>query len=51
MKIKADNEGFKALEQLVDIALKQGGISNLKAVNQFLNSVEPLVELEMEEEK
>lgn len=33
MKIRVDQEGAKALTGLLDLALKQGGVANLDAVN------------------
>ena len=42
MKIEADEEGIKILEQLCDIALKVGGMSNLKSVNDFWAIVKPI---------
>ena len=44
MKIKADEEGKRVLEQLADIALKSGGVQSLNAVNEFLSSIEDLEE-------
>ena len=46
--IKANEEGMKAIEQMVDITLKTGGIQNLTAVNQILSKCE-LLEEEKEE--
>ena len=42
MVIQSDEEGLKVLEQLCDIALKVGGMSNLKAVNDFWAIVKPI---------
>ena len=42
MIIKVDKEGKSAVEQLVDIALKQGGIQNLNAVNLILHTIKLL---------
>ena len=33
MKIRVDQEGAKAIAGLLDLALKQGGVQNLDAVN------------------
>lgn len=38
MKIVADKEGMQAINQLLDIALKGGGLSNLSQINQIANS-------------
>ena len=51
MIIKADKEGMKTLEQLADIALRQGGLQNLNAVNQFLKSIQPIEETEQNDNK
>ncbi len=40
MKIKVDKEGMNAIQQMVDIVLKQGGIKNLNAINEILASCE-----------
>ena len=39
MIIQTDKEGKDVIEQLCDIALKQGGVSNLNQVNAILKSV------------
>lgn len=39
MLIQVDEQGKVALNQLVDIALKQGGISNLNGVVEILKSI------------
>lgn len=39
MIIQVDQEGRKVIEQLCDIALKQGGVKNLNQVNSILRSV------------
>lgn len=39
MIIQVDLEGRKVIEQLCDIALKQGGVKNLNQVNSILRSV------------
>jgi len=44
MIIKADQEGIKVLEQLADIALKYGGLANLRAVNELWQKVEPITD-------
>lgn len=36
MKIQADKEGLELIKQLLDLALKQGGLSNLQAVQAAL---------------
>ena len=53
MIIKTDADGKDAIEQLVDIALKKGGIQNLNAANLILSSLKPLPkpEPEPDEEK
>lgn len=51
MIIKIDKDGKNAIEQLVDIALKQGGIQNLNAANLILHSIELLPEPEKKEGK
>lgn len=42
MKILVDQEGKNVIRQLCDIALKQGGVSNLNQVNLILRSVNVL---------
>lgn len=42
MIIQTDTEGRGVIEQLCDLALKQGGVSNLNQVNTILSSVHPL---------
>ena len=49
MIIKVDAEGARVIEQLADLALKQGGLSNLKAVNDLFGKVE-LIEDKQESE-
>lgn len=49
MRIIADKEGQAVLQQLADIALKQGGIQNLQAVNQFLQSIQMIEETKVDE--
>lgn len=39
MIIQVDKEGKAVIEQLCDIALKQGGVNNLNQVNAILKSV------------
>lgn len=39
MIIQVDLEGRSVIEQLCDIALKEGGVKNLNAVNRILKSV------------
>jgi hypothetical protein len=51
MVIIVDDEGKKALHQLVDIALKAGGISNLNGTIDILKSVQEYKEPEKVEEK
>ena len=51
MIIKVDKEGQSVIEQLCDIALKQGGIQNLKQINLTLQSMELLPEPEKEDKK
>ncbi len=40
MKIIADKEGIQAIQQLCDIALKQGGLQNLQGIQVILGSIE-----------
>ncbi len=40
MRILTDEEGKKVIEQLCDIALKQGGLQNINAINVILTSIE-----------
>lgn len=42
MIIQVDLEGRSVVEQLCDIALKEGGVKNLRAVNRILSSVKVL---------
>ena len=51
MKIIVDEEGKKALHQLVDIALKHGGISNLQGTIEILKSVQDYAEPVVEDKK
>ena len=44
MIIKADKEGKVAVTQLLDIALKQGGLPVLQSIVKVLNSIELLPE-------
>ena len=44
MEIKADKAGLEALTQLLDIALKQGGIANLNAINTIAQAIKPTEE-------
>lgn len=46
MKIIADKEGRKKVEELCDLALRGGGLQNLKEVNKILESVEDIEEKE-----
>ncbi len=39
MIIEVDNDGFEAIKQLCDIALRQGGMNNLQGIQIVLNSV------------
>lgn len=48
MIIKKDKEGIAVIQQLCDIALKQGGLQNLQAINKTLASVS---EIKAEETK
>lgn len=45
MIINVDKEGRNAIQQLVDIALKQGGIQNLNPANLILGSIKLLPEV------
>lgn len=38
MNIVTDKEGMQAINQLLDIALKSGGLNNFSQVNQIANS-------------
>lgn len=49
MVIIVDEEGKKALHQLVDIALKAGGISNLNGTIDILKSVQEYQDTEAKE--
>jgi hypothetical protein len=40
MVIKTDKKGQEAIQQLCDIALKTGGLQNLKGITTILNSIE-----------
>ena len=51
MKILADQEGLGAVSKLVDIALRQGGMSNLDAANKILGSLGPIEEKEETDEQ
>jgi len=42
MIIKVDTEGLRVINQLVDIALKAGGLSNLEGVSKILSSIQQL---------
>jgi len=50
MKITADKEGQEAIKQLIDIALKQGGLQNYNAVGTILNSISLIETSEVVEE-
>ncbi len=39
MIIEADKDGIKIIQQLCDVALKTGGVANLKGVNDVLSSL------------
>lgn len=45
MKIIADDEGMKVINNLLDISLKTGGIQNLAGVNKILESCEKMPEV------
>lgn len=49
MIIQVDEEGMNVVKQLVDLALKEGGISNLNQVNVILKSVVVLPTPDVEE--
>ncbi len=51
MIIKVDSKGKNAIEQLVDIALKQGGLSNFNPAGMVLESIELLPEPDKKPEK
>ena len=42
MIIEADKEGVEVVKQLCDIALKQGGIQNLKGVTEVLAALKEI---------
>lgn len=42
MLLMVDDEGRKALNQLVDIALKQGGLNNLQGVIEILKAAQDI---------
>ena len=42
MIIQVDKDGESAVQQLCDIALKQGGLQNFNQINKILNSVKLL---------
>jgi len=44
MKILVDDEGDKMISQLCDVALKSGGISDLKAINTIIASTKRIEE-------
>ena len=46
MIIKADKEGMESLKELLDVALKVGGLNNLKGVTDILNTIEEIEEVE-----
>lgn len=46
MIIKVDKKGEDVIQQLCDLALKQGGIQNLNSVNTILNTMEVIPEPE-----
>jgi hypothetical protein len=48
MKIIADIEGKKVIEQLCDIALKHGGMQNLQAIQLILENVTDIPEVKEE---
>lgn len=45
MIIKVDTEGYEALTQLCDIALKSAGLKNLDSINLILRSTEVLIQV------
>jgi hypothetical protein len=46
MIIQVDEKGKEAITQLVDIALKQGGIANLNGVVEILKSIQDIPKIE-----
>lgn len=44
MVINVDEQGKKSIESLCDVALKTGGLSNLKAVGVILDAVSMIEE-------
>ncbi|MCP4255533.1 MAG: hypothetical protein GY775_19430 [Candidatus Scalindua sp.] len=51
MVIKVDKEGSKALTQIVDLALKAGGLQALQLVNTITAGVQELTEIPEIDEK
>jgi len=51
MIIQVDKQGQDIIEQLCDIALKQGGIKNLQAIHQVLASVKLIEENKIEDKE
>jgi len=46
MKIRADKEGVEVITQLLDLALRHGGIKNLEITNKIAQAVEEIEEPE-----
>jgi hypothetical protein len=44
MKIKADAQATQMIQQLADIAIRQGGLASVQGIMQFLTCVELLEE-------
>ena len=42
MIIEADKDGIKMVQMLCDVALKSGGVANLKGVTDVLNALKPI---------
>lgn len=51
MILKVDKEGKSAIEQLCDVALKQGGLANFNPVGLVLNSIEIIPEPKKKSDK
>ena len=49
MIIQVDKEGENIIQQLCDVALKQGGIKNLNAINKTLSSLKVIEEPKLED--
>lgn len=45
MKVKADAQATQVIQELADIAIRQGGLASVQGVMRFLACVEPLTEI------